>query len=936
MTSPCDFSCLNSCDVDATSERRMTHIVIPYVRWLEKARYVLLFLFIIAMIGLAYPSFELSGVVEQLMTPPDDAPSSKAKRAFEKSFPGVDSSTAIVLFANANDGNPIFRPSYAAFESDLMIACKARAEVTSFNSYSSNVAMKLPVAVARRYVSEDNTSSISTVALNMSGSDERTVHFSSFFKDKVRELEEKHFGEANRQTRWSLDGQNIIDFYILSANEFSDAASAAATDDLFHMVAVVIPICAVVFCWHVAAIRFILAPVVIMLFTLNTTYATLYLASSHIKVASLTPGITMFLGLAVSSNYSIFLIDTYRRDVRYRLRHRAVSSLKDDMTRHAVESLLLIAGHKVTVSGIMLALLCSGLCVFPMDVMRSIGFGCLLVAVYATIAATTVVPVLLLSFPRFFSHGVQETCFEGMQVMDLCRVRGDVPDEDFEGLISPKDGPDGPSLFSTAFAFAHTWGDTSPRSNVPSRTKALKKSKYFKLAVFVTTTPFNIIVIVLLCLACGYPMWRSFELKYTNSVPLMLPRGGPDVTGWTDLMRKFSPGEVIPYRLALDLRSNVNATILTDPDAWTEAQSLLLRAVEEVPHTRCENFASVVLDGANNCTKTVQSDITLQSFICSLNITACSGEALYDTILISLFTNLETYRSIWVMVKLSMDPTGHHGVMWYRDMLDFLDKYNDNPNHKFHASLSGYAAETIDVIAFVSQHFSFMMLITVCVVLGVMCVVYRSVITPWRAVLNVAFTMLTIWGLVNLVYLDGFLKLMNMGATNPTGAIAWIAPYSAFMICVRQSFDLDLLYFQVVSRLHLRDNKPVRAALREGLALAGSTTTAAGSIMSISFSGLLLSRLPVMNQLGLYLVLTGLFDTFVTRLLLVPAMMSLLGEWSWAPRSCVYRPAEGVVTPQDAPLPDNLQNSPPNSYSVASSSSRYNHQHDVSFDVPTE
>ena len=42
---------------------------------------------------------------------------------------------------------------------------------------------------------------------------------------------------------------------------------------------------------------------------------------------------------------------------------------------------------------------------------------------------------------------------------------------------------------------------------------------------------------------------------------------------------------------------------------------------------------------------------------------------------------------------------------------------------------------------------------------------------------------------------------------------------------------------------------------------------------AVAFSGFLFSNVPLLNQLGLFVVLSVLVDTFVVRSLLVPAVM---------------------------------------------------------------
>lgn len=53
--------------------------------------------------------------------------------------------------------------------------------------------------------------------------------------------------------------------------------------------------------------------------------------------------------------------------------------------------------------------------------------------------------------------------------------------------------------------------------------------------------------------------------------------------------------------------------------------------------------------------------------------------------------------------------------------------------------------------------------------------------------------------------------------------------------------------------------------------------------MSVAFGGYLFSPIPLLNQLGFFVVFAVLLDTFVVRPLLVPAAMHCLGEVNFWP-----------------------------------------------------
>jgi RND superfamily putative drug exporter len=70
-----------------------------------------------------------------------------------------------------------------------------------------------------------------------------------------------------------------------------------------------------------------------------------------------------------------------------------------------------------------------------------------------------------------------------------------------------------------------------------------------------------------------------------------------------------------------------------------------------------------------------------------------------------------------------------------------------------------------------------------------------------------------------------------------------------------------------------------RAAVVVAVGRTGGVISAAGIIMAISFGGLMLSNIVVLNQFGFLLSCAVMFDTFVIRTCLVPAVLFIAGDW---------------------------------------------------------
>jgi RND superfamily putative drug exporter len=70
-------------------------------------------------------------------------------------------------------------------------------------------------------------------------------------------------------------------------------------------------------------------------------------------------------------------------------------------------------------------------------------------------------------------------------------------------------------------------------------------------------------------------------------------------------------------------------------------------------------------------------------------------------------------------------------------------------------------------------------------------------------------------------------------------------------------------------------------AVIQGLQRSGRIITSAALIIVVVFSGFVAGQLLVIKQTGVSLAVAVAVDATLIRMLLVPATMTLLGEWNW-------------------------------------------------------
>ena len=153
----------------------------------------------------------------------------------------------------------------------------------------------------------------------------------------------------------------------------------------------------------------------------------------------------------------------------------------------------------------------------------------------------------------------------------------------------------------------------------------------------------------------------------------------------------------------------------------------------------------------------------------------------------------------------------------------------------------------------------------------VLALLLRSLIAPLYLMVTIAFTYFATLGLVVVV----FIVLAGHNGLGPA------VPFFLFVFLNALSVDYNI-YLMSRIREEAR-TAPLKEATRHALARTGPVITSAGLILAGTFSALMTLPLQDLLQLGFGVAIGVLMDTFITRTLIVPAVVSLLGRWNWWP-----------------------------------------------------
>lgn len=157
-----------------------------------------------------------------------------------------------------------------------------------------------------------------------------------------------------------------------------------------------------------------------------------------------------------------------------------------------------------------------------------------------------------------------------------------------------------------------------------------------------------------------------------------------------------------------------------------------------------------------------------------------------------------------------------------------------------------------------------------------------SVVVPIKALLMNIVSLGASLGVLVWVFQDGHLS--GLLAFDSVGAVEVSIPVLVLAFAFGLSMDYEVFLLSRVVELH-EQGHDTNTAVRLGLQRSGRIITSAALLMVIVFSGFVLAQVLAVKQTGVALVVAIIIDATLVRMLLVPATMSVLGEWNWwAPR----------------------------------------------------
>ena len=150
---------------------------------------------------------------------------------------------------------------------------------------------------------------------------------------------------------------------------------------------------------------------------------------------------------------------------------------------------------------------------------------------------------------------------------------------------------------------------------------------------------------------------------------------------------------------------------------------------------------------------------------------------------------------------------------------------------------------------------------------------FRSILIPLKAILMNILSLSCTFGIVVWIFQQGHLGI-------EPADIALILPVFVFTLVFGLSMDYEVFLISRIQEFYLKTGDNTEATV-SGLTYTSKIITSAAAIMIVVTGAFAFTGVMPIKQLGVGIAIAIFIDATIVRMVLVPALMKLFGDWNW-------------------------------------------------------
>lgn len=229
---------------------------------------------------------------------------------------------------------------------------------------------------------------------------------------------------------------------------------------------------------------------------------------------------------------------------------------------------------------------------------------------------------------------------------------------------------------------------------------------------------------------------------------------------------------------------------------------------------------------------------------------------------------------------LSITPNEGPNAKSTSDLTYELRDYSNQAQEDYNldTEISGQSVINIDMSEKLNDAIPVFAGVIVALAFVLLMFVFRSILVPFKAVFGFVLSLAATLGFTTLIMQDGFLG--GLFGIDTTGPLLAFLPVIIIGLLFGLAIDYELF---LMTRVHEEYSKTGDNdhAIRVGIKQSGPVIVAAALIMFSVFIAFVFQDDVTIKSIGIALGFGVLFDAFVVRMTLIPALTKLFGKASW-------------------------------------------------------
>ncbi|MFZ2510424.1 MAG: MMPL family transporter [Gordonia sp. (in: high G+C Gram-positive bacteria)] len=192
--------------------------------------------------------------------------------------------------------------------------------------------------------------------------------------------------------------------------------------------------------------------------------------------------------------------------------------------------------------------------------------------------------------------------------------------------------------------------------------------------------------------------------------------------------------------------------------------------------------------------------------------------------------------------------------------------------------VTGEAAIGIDQTAALNEALIKYIIVIVLISMALLVLMFRSILIPVIATVGYLLSVLAAFGASTAVFQWGWnFPLIQAAQGDPMMSLL---PILLVGVMFGLAMDYQVFLVSRIKEMYDRGMTP-KDAIIEGFSRAAPVLVAAATIMTVVFAGFASATFTIAASIGFGLMVGVIADAFIVRLVLMPALMSLLGKSAW-------------------------------------------------------